>query len=440
MKYDKFFELCKQKGIDEAELYIISSYGVSISLFHSEIDEYKVSDSTSILARGIYKGKMGGSSSNRWEKNTPEKLVNDILTNASLIEVDDPTIIFKGSPKYKRVKTYNKDLNEIDLNTKLDNLFKLEAKIKSLDSRISEVSGVSYKEVKEESTIINSYGLKLNQKSNYYIYSGSAVAKENDQTKSGWDFFFDNDYSKLNIDNIAKSVVKEAVSQLGGYPCETKKYKAVLSNDVVSSLLDFYISNASSESVQKKSSLFIDKLNTKIASKNITILDKPLSNNLLARNFDDEGVATYNKPIIEKGVLKTYLYNLTTAAKDGVSSTGNGFGAGAKKAATSCYLYLKPGKKSQEELFKDVNEGVYITEVSGLHAGMNPQSGNFSLQSSGFYIKNGKIDHALDIITISGNLLEIFSNVKFVGRDMKVYSSGIECPSIEIKKLAVSGK
>lgn len=440
MRYNKFFALCKQKGIEEAELYITSDYGVSISLFHSEIDEYKISDSLNIRARGIYNGKMGGASTNFWDNKTAENLVNDIILNAKLIEIDDPTIIFKGSEKYKRVKTFNKSLDEVSLDVKIEKLFELEKEIKHLDSRITEVQGVAYNEAKSETTIINSFGLKLNQKSNYYYYSGAALAKENEQVKSGGDIYFDNDFSKFDVHALAASIVKDTVSKLGGKLCDSKKYKAVLSNDVVASLLDAYVSNASSESVQKKSSLFIDKLNTKIASKKITVLDKPLSANLLARNFDDEGVATYNKPIINKGILTTYLYNLTTAAKDGVSSTGNGFGGGAKKSASSSYLYLKPGKKNKEELFKDIKEGVYITEVGGLHAGLNPQSGNFSLQSAGFYIKDGKIAYPLDLITISGNLLDVFKDVKNVGNDMKVQTYGVECPSLEIKKLIVSGK
>ena len=91
----------------------------------------------------------------------------------------------------------------------------------------------------------------------------------------------------------------------------------------MTSLLKAYIGHAEAEEVQKKSSLFIGKLGQKIASKKITIEDKPLAKNVFARWFDDEGVATYNKPIIKNGVLQTYLYNLTTAAKDGVQTTGN---------------------------------------------------------------------------------------------------------------------
>ena len=83
---------------------------------------------------------------------------------------------------------------------------------------------------------------------------------------------------------------------------------------------------------------------------------------------------------------------------------------------------------------------VYITDVQGLHAGMNPQSGNFSLQSTGYLIKDGKRDRGLDIITISGNLVDVFMNIKEVGNDEHVFPSAISCPSVLIKKIAVGGK
>ena len=151
-------------------------------------------------------------------------------------------------------------------------------------------------------------------------------------------------------------------------------------------------------------------------------------------------MATYNKPIIKNGVLETYLYNLTTAAKEGVQSTGNASRGASKMGIGTFYVELKPGKKDREELFKDVGDGVYITDVQGLHAGLNPQSGNFSLQSTGFLIKNGKLDRGLDVITVSGNLMDVFKDVLEVGSDTRVFPNGMACSSLLIKKIVVSGK
>ena len=439
MKYDKLFNLAKEKGIEQIELAVTSSSDLSFSLFHGEVDSYTSSESSYYVIRGIYNGKLGAVGSDVYSNDLVEYFIDQIINNAKYIENDDPVFIFKGSEKYKKINTYNKELGDISIDEKLKVLHELEDKIKNGDPRIVEVEGVEYSESVSSATIINSHGLKLNQKNNYFSIYGAALAKEGEQAKSGMDYFLGNDFSKLDIDKLAKSVVEETVNQLGGEACKSGNYKAVLSPSVVKSLLSAYISSADAEDVQKNSSLFVGKLGQKVASKHVTVEDKPLAKTVFARYFDDEGVATYNKAIIKNGVLQTYLYNLTTAAKDGVSSTGNGQGAGSKVYTGTWYIEMKPGKKSQEELFKEVGDGVYITDVQGLHAGLNPRSGNFSLQSTGFLIKDGKKDRPLDIITVSGNLVTLFNDVIAVGNDLKE-SIGSKVPSVIVKKIAVGGK
>ncbi len=439
-KYDKFFALAKEAGLEEVELFISESHSLNISLFHGEVDEYKDNNGYSIMARGILNGKCGSANADVWNKEKAQWLVNEIVANAKVIENDDPIFIFKGSEKYHKVNTFNKALEEVSVDEKMNKLFALEKALKSIDKRIIEVAGTEFSQSSEKYTLMNSNGLNLVQKINYFTFVAQCVAKEGEQTKSGYDFFLDNDFSKFNPEEFAKKVVKLTVDQLGGEPCETNKYKAVLHPDVVTSLLKAYIGHADAEEVQKHSSLFIGKVGQKIASSKVTIEDKPLQKNVFSRWFDDEGVATYNKPIIKNGKLQTYLYNLTTAAKDGVQSTGNGFGGGSKRGIGSSFLSLKPGKKSLDELFEMVGNGVYITDVTGLHAGLNPQSGNFSLQSTGFMIENGKKGKPLDLITVGGNLLDIFKDVLEVGNDVTVSPAGVSAESLLIKKIAVSGK
>ncbi|MCR4911461.1 MAG: TldD/PmbA family protein [Bacilli bacterium] len=439
MKYDKLFSLAKERGIDQIELAVSTSKDLSFSLFHGEVDSYNSSNSSSYMIRGIYNGKLGSVSSDVYSNDLVEYFINEIINNAKFIENDDPVFIYKGSEKYKKINTYNKDLEKISVDEKLAKLHELEDKIKAIDSRIVEIESVEYSESVSSETIINSNGLKLSQKNNYFFIYGAALAKEGEQTKSGGDYRLGNDFSKLNIDELAKDIADDTLNQLGGEPCQSGAYKAVLGPQVVKALLNAYISSAIAEDVQKNSSLFVGKLGQKVASRHITVEDKPLARTIFARYFDDEGVATYNKAIIKNGVLQTYLYNLTTAAKDGVESTGNAQGAGSKVYTGTWYTEMKPGKKSQEELFKEVGEGVYITEVQGLHAGLNPRSGNFSLQSTGFLIKDGKKDRPLDIITVSGNLVSLFNDVTAVGNDSRE-SIGGKFPSVIVKKINVGGK
>ena len=439
-KYDIFFKLAKEAGIEECELTIRETYDFEFNIFHAQIEQYEVNNGFAISARGIIGGKAGSASCDVFNREKAQYLVNEIVKNAKVMEDDDPVFIYPGSPKYKKVNTVNKDLRNIPEDRKVADALKLEKLIREGDPRIIEVSYLAYSENHSSFTIMNSRGLKLSQKNNYFFIYAGAVAKQGDEVKSNGAYLFDNDYEKLDVEKLAKEAVSNTVAQLGGEACPSNSYPVVLDRDVLSSLINAYISSADAEEVQKKTSLFIGKLGQKVASNKVTIEDLPLAKSLFARSFDNEGVATYNKPIIKNGVLQTYLYNLTTAAKDGVESTGNGFGSAAKSGVSPVFLRMKPGKLSLEQLFEKVGNGVYITEIGGLHAGLDPQTGNFSLQSTGFLIKDGKKDHALDMVVLSGNLVKLFEGIVEVGNDSKVFSSSTENPSVVVNKLSVGGK
>jgi PmbA protein len=266
------------------------------------------------------------------------------------------------------------------------------------------------------------------------------LAIQGQERKNEGDVHFSNDLTTLNIDTFVNDITKKALMKFNGTQCASKDYKVVLDKDVVSDLLSAYLDSASAEEVQKKTSLMIGKLNQPVASKKVTISEMPLKKNAFFTYFDDEGVATYNKPIVKKGVLQTYFHNLNTAHNDGVQTTGNGYRSGGKIEIGFRNIVLKAGRKSLEDIFAQIGDGVYITEVMGIHASLNPTSGNFSLQANGFMIENGKRGVPLTLITVAGNLMDLFMNVKEVANDNKLLPNGYDVPSLWIKKLTISGK
>ncbi len=437
MKYDKFFTLAKERGISDAQLIISTNYSFDIGLFDGQMRNYQISDGSDVVAKGIYEGKLGVVALDHFDNSKINKIIDDIIESAKIIENDDPVFIYQGSEKYHKFNVYNPKLEEIAPEKKINLLNELHRQIKSLDSRVDQVE-LEYEEVKQTYTIINSKGLKLTQKSNYFVLSTDAVVRENGVTKDGSKYIITNNFDDIDVKSLAKETVDNGINKLGGVTCPTKTYKAILDREVVAVFLRYYLSHASSESVQKGTSMWIDKVGQEVASKKLTILDKPMVKNPWGRCFDDEGVACYNKPIIKYGVLTGYLYNLTTAAKDGVQSTGNGFGGG-KVGVGTAFVSLKPGKKSLEQLMAKMGDGVYITDIEGMQ-GINGQNGNFSLQSTGFVVENGKITKPLDLVTISGNLFEVFKDITDVGNDLKCTFYDNETPSLLIKKLKVSSE
>lgn len=439
-KFDAYFALAKEKGVEVLELYYSRAKSLSFKLYNAQIEGYKLSEDISLYARGIYKGKIGYASTEKMGKETPAFLINEIMTNAGTVTKDELAIIFKGSDKYKKKKVYNPAIAELSIDVKKKNLFEIERKLKAADKRIAQVDACSYQERESEAMLLNSYGLQLKRKSNYYYYYAGVLAIQGEERKSEGDVHFSNDPTTFNVDKFVNKIVGKALIKFGGTQCASKDYKTILDKEVVADLLSAYLDNASADEVQKKTSLMIGKINQPVASKKVTVMEMPLKKNAFFTYFDDEGVATYNKTVVKKGVLQTYFHNLNTAHKDGVQTTGNGYRSGGKVGIGFQNIVLKAGRKSLDELFAKIGEGVYITEVMGVHASLNPTSGNFSLQANGFMIENGKRSTPLTLITVAGNLMDMFMNVKEVASDNELLSSGYDVPSLFIKKLTVSGK
>ncbi|MDY0345690.1 MAG: hypothetical protein RBR44_03960, partial [Bacilli bacterium] len=241
MNYKKFFELAKAKGIEASELYSAKKYSLSFELFHSEVSSYSTSETFSMSARGIYKDKFGVARTEKVDGKTPEYLVNEIIANAKVIEKADKALLFKGSEKYHKRNMYNKDIPAISIDQKMKNLYEIEAKLKKADPRIVEIETVQYSEDAVEVNLVNSYGLNLKSKSNYYVYVAAVVVKQGEEIKTGYKVLLSNDPKELDIDKFVGQVVEDATRKLGGTQCDSKKYPIILNQQTAASFLDPYL-------------------------------------------------------------------------------------------------------------------------------------------------------------------------------------------------------
>jgi PmbA protein len=440
MKFTKFFDLAKEKGLTSCQIQISRSKALAIKLFHHEIDNYSINDSQSVIACGIYEGKFGSASTEKIDKDTFEYLIDSIIENAKYNEKNTTTELFKGSDKYHKKNVFNKDLATIPVEEKLKTLHAVEDGLFAYSEKVNEVEEVGYKEVDSEDEFYNSFGLKLKQHTNYFYIYAYANAKDGESMKTAGDFFIDNNFRAFETKKFVDGIGKKLLAKFGGVQCESGNYPTVLENDVLASLMDYFLAAASSDEVQKKSSFLGGKLNTEVASSHVTIESKPLAKNIFFSYFDDEGVATQNMDIVKKGVLKNYFYNIETAKKDGVQSTGNGRWERGKIGIGFGNIFIKPSKKSFGEMVSHLKQGVFITEIEGLGTGMNEESGDFSCQAQGFMIREGQLAEPLNLITLSGNLLAMLKEVKTFDNAFKLNDNSVSCADVLIKKMAIGGK
>ena len=283
----------------------------------------------------------------------------------------------------------------------------------------------------------------MHDSTGFYVLMCDVLAEdENGRKYSGGNYVYFKNPDDVDVDDIIKKAVDEAILTMGAKKVKTNSYPIVLSQEVARTFLGVFNSVFSSDMVQKGLSLLKDKEGEIIASDKITLIEDPTSELAVVKYlFDDEGFKTYKKDIISNGKLQTLIYSLETAAKAKTSSTGNGMKGGYASPVGVGFtnLYLKPGDVSFDELLEKAENGIYITEMKGMHASADPVTGDFSLESKGFMIENGKLSYPVEQFTVAGNFYDVLKNVVSVADNLE-FKGTIGSPSFLIKELSVSGE
>jgi len=442
----ELFAQAKAKGFTDYEVLFLGSNGFSVRVLGGEITEYKSTASQGVGFRGTFGGKMGYAASEKMDETVIGSMIENAAANAGIIEDEAVEKLYPGDDSYPEVNVYNPALDDVTAADKIKWTMEMEAYAKGLDPRVKIADFCTIGNQENEMAMANSYGLDLSQKRN--IASAVVVARveENGITKSAYEYWSGRDFAELDYKALAKKAVDTAISYLGAQSIPTGAYPVAFDNNSAKDLFAVFSGIFMAENGQKGFSLLNkDKLGTEIAAPHITLRDDGVCDlSLGSMSFDAEGVATQQKAIIENGVLKTLLYNLKAAEKDGVKSTGNASKAGLGGViSTSCTnYYLVPSETPFDEMIAGVEKGVLITDMAGLHSGVNPVSGDFSVSAEGFLIENGKATKPIEQITIAGNFYEVLKNITAVGSDLRFHSSGhggMGMPSILVDSIKVSG-
>lgn len=447
MEFNKFkellFEKAEQEGFDECEIYYTNGESISISVYEEEIDKYNLEKSFGLSFRGIYNNKMGYAFTEIIDDEAIDMLIKNAKESASAIENEDEQFIYEGDKEYQSVKTYHKELENIDPARLIDIAINLEKESKLYNDKVVNVNGCKVSYNTSQYGISNSKGLDLNTKNNILSAYVIPIVKDENEKYDGVGYVVASSLEEVNPKEIAKQGVEEALSKIGGRSIPSKKYKGIIYNEAMVSLLQTFSGIFSGDAAQKGLSLLNGKEGEKVASELVTIIDDPLlDNGLGSAPFDDEGVATYKKEIISNGKLETLLHNLKTANKGNVKTTGNGFKSSYASSigVSPTNLFIQNGEYSLEDLMNKLDEGIMITDFAGLHSGANSITGDFSLAAKGYYIKNGKKEYPIEQITVAGNYFELLKDIEAIGNDLKFPMSSFGSPSVLLSTLSVAGK
>jgi len=427
----------KDAGLNEYELFYGAEEDMSVGTLKSEIDTFSSGNGQSIDFRCKVNGKMGYASTELFTEEELTELVTRAMENAKSIESEDEVDIFPGSPKYETIE--EKPIPVPNAAQMTDVALALQNKLYSLSDKVADGTRSSVSCATAETCMYNSYGLELTSRIGLQYGVVSVNVKDGEEAAAGFEVAEGATMEELG--EIADHAVAEALSKLGAGLVETGHYPIVICGKQMRGLLSTFASIFSSKDAQKGLSLLAGKEGTKIAADCVTIMDDPFRKGSIQAAFDGEGVATARKCVVENGTLNTLLYNLSTAKKAGRESTGNG----ARHNGIRYFnFYLAAGEYTEEELLNKANGGIYVTEIKGLHAGANATTGDFSIESAGFMIEDGKLGCPVKSFTIAGNFFDLLKNIAALGNDVKFGISGgptmFGAPDVLIPDMSVAGK
>ena len=448
MTFNEFKSLviaaCEEAGITEYELYYQAGTSVNVGVFQHSVNEFTSSTSGGVCFRCIHQGKMGYASTEDLSPEQARLIVAKAAEAADYLESEEEVFLGEGDQVYEEL-----NIQPYELPTTEELIHKaLETQDKMYAADPAVIDGCQTQAFSEQAkiAIYNSKGLDLQYSNNA---SGLVtVGVVTNGTEMANDFKFKlGKLDTIDADEMVKKVVENAKIQLGGDVAPTGQYPVVFSPEAMCSLLQVFSSIFSSEAAQKGLSQLSDKEGSVIAAPIVTLVDDPFhKENPEPINFDAEGSPTHKKNIIENGTLNTLLYNLKTAAVAGKKTTGNASKAGysADVAVRPFTMYLENGDKTVEELYRMADGGVCITSLEGLHAGANAISGDFSLQSSGFMLKDGKRAEYVKSFTVAGNFYDVLKNIEAIADDcqlpMAMGMTTFGSPSVLVKGLTIAGK
>ncbi len=441
MNKQQWITCALEQGFESFEIYQEETRERTVTWLNGKTNTFVTSNVTGTSLRGVINGKMATFATENPDDQMMGSVINSMKNQAAVTGDEEPGIIRRPQESNVTaepgtwVRPSVAEITELLSNT--------EKKILAYDPRIIMASWIGWSEETSVRTIVNSYGMQAEDRNTVQILMASAAAKEGNEVKNTYESQPVREIGTFDLDQFIAKVCDTALNKLNASSLPSNTYPVIFERGAMTSLFSAFSGMFSGEMISKGISPLNDKLGTKIFSEKITVIDDPGSQETVSMyRYDDEGCPTFRKTVVDQGVFRTILHNSASAAKMNAESTGNGF-----KASYASTVGVHPmncciqnGDQTLDELCSEMKNGFVITDLAGLHAGIDFVTTNFSLQCSGYWVKDGVRDHSVSLVTTAGNFLEMMKDVTAVGNDLDWGYRSTACPSIAFGGCAIAGE
>lgn len=440
--------LAVKAGATDAEAVVREGDEFSVNVRMGQVETLTESGSRGLGLRVFRGTRSASASTSDLTADGIRQLVEGAMALAEVTEED----AFSGLPEREEFGSAGEDLHlyyddvySLPGAERIEWARRAEAAALGADKRITNSDGGSFDASTGRKVLANSRGFVGGYRTSYAGVAAAPLAMDTNGTmqRDGW---WSSARSFAHLESpeaVGKEAARRTLRRLGARKVATQRVPIVFAPEVARSLIGHVFEAASGDSIWRSASFLAGKLGDAIGAKNLTIVDDNLmllptgAGGYGSSPFDGEGLPSLRTVVVEGGVLRNYLLNTYAARKLGMKLTHNAARGLAGTPGIGCgNLYLEPGTQTPEELIGDVQTGLYVTGLMGF--GTNIVTGDYSRGATGLWIENGVLTHAVEEVTIAGNLGEMLMNVVAIGNDLE-FRGSVASPTLRIDGMTIAG-
>ena len=425
---------------EAVEAYAEESRRTEASALRGEVEGLAFAESRGVGVRVIREARLGYAWAADPDADDVRELVRRARENAALAAPDEHNVLPDPAPWEPIPELFRERSADVPTEDKTRLALDLEARAISLDPRVTKIDEAQVGDAVTRVAIASTTGVKAEYRRTDAWCLAVTLAVEGDETQTGFSYRIARGLDELDWEAVADEAVERGARMLGAAKPATARVPVVLDQFAAMSFLGVLAGAVSADAVQKGRSLFANLVGERVGSELFTLVDDGTNvEGPGAAPFDDEGVPSGRTELFTKGTLNGFLHNAYTAHKDGTTSTGNGKrGYRGPPGVGTSNFYLDAGETPRDELLRQADGGVLIQDVSGVHSGANPISGEFSVGATGLRIAGGALGEPLREMTIASTLPEMLQAITGVGDDLRFFSS-VGTPSVLIGEMTLAG-
>ena len=428
---------------EQVEAVVVRGTETEIRVHGGEVESLSSAQSQGVGIRVIVDGRQGFAHAGSLDESVIAATLADARDNAGFATFDE----FAGLAEPDGVALPVLDLCRDALLTfptsdKVGLALDLERAVLAADPRISGIESAEYADSLSEAAVATTTGIRTTGRDSSCFLATYAMAADGDDTQTGFGFSVGREPSDLDAHVAARDAAMRATRMLGAQQPSSGRLVVVLDPWVTAQLLSIIGYTLDGDAVQKGRSLFADRLGDEVASPVLTLVDDPTDvRALTATDADGEGLAARRNELVVDGVLRMFVHNAQSARRAGTRSTGNAVRGYESTPSVGCFaLALAPGSTDPSAILAGIDDGILVQDVSGLHSGVNPVSGDFSTGAEGLRIRGGELAEPVREFTIASTLQRMLRDVRAVGNDQTFLPMNAAGVTLAVADVTVSGR